>query len=138
MNKRILIIGACGQIGTELTLKLREIHGEDTVIASDIREGNKELMKSGPFEFINAIDYNSILEIMLREGKSNKLSHVSIALSPLMFSTKFIDYSMKRVFQKDMIPIIPLSGVDSKLFEEAKEIGLEKQIPKLKISKIKI
>jgi len=58
MNKRILIIGACGQIGTELTLKLREIHGEDTVIASDIREGNKELMKSGPFEFINAIDYN--------------------------------------------------------------------------------
>ena len=64
MNKRILIIGACGQIGTELTLKLREIHGEDTVIASDIRAGNKELMKSGPFEFINAIDYNSILEII--------------------------------------------------------------------------
>jgi len=64
MNKRILIIGACGQIGTELTLKLREIHGEDNVIASDIREGNKELMKSGPFEFINAIDYNSILEII--------------------------------------------------------------------------
>jgi len=74
---------------------------------------------------------NLILEIMLREGKSNKLSHVSIALSPLIFSTKFIDYSMKRVFEKDMIPIIPLSGVDSKLFEEAKEIGLEKQIPKL-------
>jgi len=74
---------------------------------------------------------NSILEIMLREGKSNKLSHVSLALSPLIFSTKFIDYSMKRVFQKDMMPIIPLSGVDSKLFEVAKEIGLEKQIPKL-------
>jgi hypothetical protein len=74
---------------------------------------------------------DSVLEIMLREGKLEKLSHVSLALSPLMFSTKFIDYSMKRVFQKDMIPIIPLSGVDSKLFEEAKEIGLEKQIPKL-------
>jgi len=74
---------------------------------------------------------NSVLEIMLREGKSKKLNHVSLALSPLIFSTKFIDYSMKRVFQNDMIPIIPLSGVDSKLFEEAKEIGLEKQIPKL-------
>ena len=44
MSKRILIIGACGQIGTELTLKLREINGNDAVIASDIREGNKELM----------------------------------------------------------------------------------------------
>ena len=64
MDKRLLIIGACGQIGTELTLKLREIYGENSVIASDIREGNKELMKSGPFEFINAIDYNSILNII--------------------------------------------------------------------------
>ncbi len=49
MAERILIIGACGQIGTELTLKLREIHGEDKVIASDIREGVEELMESGTF-----------------------------------------------------------------------------------------
>ena len=64
MNKCILIIGASGQIGTELTLKLREINGENSVIASDIREGSKELMKSGPFEFVNAMDYNSILDIL--------------------------------------------------------------------------
>jgi len=64
MNKRILIIGACGQIGTELTLKLRELNGENSVIASDIREGNKELMKSGPFEFINAMEYDSILKVI--------------------------------------------------------------------------
>jgi len=74
---------------------------------------------------------NSILEIMLHESKSSKISHVSLALSPLMFSTEFIDYSMKKIFQNDRLPIIPLSGVDTKLFEEAKEIGLEKQIPKL-------
>ena len=64
MNKSILIIGACGQIGTELTLKLREINGINNVIASDIREGSKELMQSGPFEFINAMDYHSILTII--------------------------------------------------------------------------
>ncbi|SFS47153.1 NAD-dependent epimerase/dehydratase family protein [Lutibacter maritimus] len=64
MNKSILIIGACGQIGTELTLKLREINGINNVIASDIREGSKELMQSGPFEFINAMDYHSILAII--------------------------------------------------------------------------
>jgi len=64
MNKSILVIGACGQIGTELTLKLREINGNNTVIASDIREGNKELMTSGPFEIINATLYNSILKII--------------------------------------------------------------------------
>lgn len=64
MSKRILIIGACGQIGTELTLKLREIHGAHAVVASDIREGSKELMQSGPFEFINAMEYNSIENIL--------------------------------------------------------------------------
>lgn len=64
MNKSILIIGACGQIGTELTLKLREINGNNAVIASDIRTGSKELMKSGPFEFVNAMDYASILNVI--------------------------------------------------------------------------
>lgn len=64
MNKSILIIGACGQIGTELVLKLRDIYGTDKVIASDIRKGSKELMKSGPFELINAMEYESISEVI--------------------------------------------------------------------------
>ncbi len=64
MHKSILIIGASGQIGTELTLKLREINGENAVIASDIHEGNDELMQSGPFEFINAMDFERILNIV--------------------------------------------------------------------------
>ncbi|SFB81047.1 Nucleoside-diphosphate-sugar epimerase [Zunongwangia mangrovi] len=60
MPTKILIIGASGQIGTELSLKLREIHGSDAVIASDIREGSEELMVSGPFEIANAMDYEQI------------------------------------------------------------------------------
>lgn len=64
MNKSILIIGACGQIGTELTLKLRNVYGKNNVVASDIREGSKELMKSGPFEFVNAMEYDSIVNII--------------------------------------------------------------------------
>ncbi len=64
MAGRILIIGACGQIGTELTLRLREIHGNVNVIASDIREGAEELMQSGPFEILNATDELHIKEIV--------------------------------------------------------------------------
>ncbi|MCH4822679.1 NAD-dependent epimerase/dehydratase family protein [Gramella lutea] len=66
MAGRILIIGACGQIGTELTLKLREIHGDQNVVASDIREGAKELMQSGPFEILNATDESHLKEIIER------------------------------------------------------------------------
>jgi nucleoside-diphosphate-sugar epimerase len=60
MQKNILIIGACGQIGTELTYALRSLHGSDKVIASDIREGNSDLMNSGPFELLDATDFDAI------------------------------------------------------------------------------
>ena len=60
MTPKILIIGACGQIGSELTLALRALYGNEQVIASDIREGNEELMRSGSFEILDATDKNTI------------------------------------------------------------------------------
>ena len=57
MPKYILIIGACGQIGTELTLALREKYGNDQVIASDI-------MESGPFEILDATNYDNLEEVI--------------------------------------------------------------------------
>ncbi len=60
MATKILIIGACGQIGTELTKKLREQYGQDNVIASDIRKLNVDVVNNGIFEVINALDYNQI------------------------------------------------------------------------------
>ncbi|MFS4454800.1 NAD-dependent epimerase/dehydratase family protein [Maribacter sp. 2304DJ31-5] len=64
MEKYILIIGACGQIGTELTWALRSKYGNDRVIASDIREGSESLMESGPFEILDATDYNALEEVI--------------------------------------------------------------------------
>tara|TARA_R110002050_G_scaffold59259_2_gene132610 strand:- start:65715 stop:66653 length:939 start_codon:yes stop_codon:yes gene_type:complete len=65
MQKSILIIGACGQIGTELTFALREKYGNDNVIASDIREGNESLMASGPFELLDATNYEAIEDVVM-------------------------------------------------------------------------
>src|SRR5690606_16647739 len=64
MTPKILIIGACGQIGTELTMALRAKYGNDNVIASDIREGNRELMESGPFEIADATNFNQIEDLV--------------------------------------------------------------------------
>lgn len=66
MKSRILILGACGQIGTELTAALRQKYGSHKVIASDIREGEPELMQSGPFEIIDATNYEAIENIVIR------------------------------------------------------------------------
>ena len=60
MDTKILIIGACGQIGTELTAKLRATYGVNNVIASDIRKLNNDVVNNGVFEVINALDYNQI------------------------------------------------------------------------------
>ncbi|MGC4041114.1 MAG: L-threonine 3-dehydrogenase [Flavobacterium sp.] len=60
MSTRILIIGACGQIGTELTQKLRSIYGNENVVASDIRKLNTDIVNNGIFEVVNALDYNQI------------------------------------------------------------------------------
>ncbi len=63
MDNKILVIGASGQIGTELTLKLRQIYGNNNVIASDIRNGNYEVMESGPFEILDVMKKDDILKI---------------------------------------------------------------------------
>lgn len=64
MHTRILIIGACGQIGSELTAKLREIYGTDNVIASDIRKGDQDVFKSGPFEVLDAMNFDAVAAIV--------------------------------------------------------------------------
>ena len=56
MKTTILVLGACGQIGTELTLALRAKYGNDKVVASDIREPQLEELKNGPFEILDASD----------------------------------------------------------------------------------
>lgn len=60
MSSKILIIGACGQIGSELTAKLRELYGNENVIASDIKHGNLDVVNSGIFEIVDARDYDSV------------------------------------------------------------------------------
>jgi len=66
MKQRILIVGASGQIGTELTARLREQFGSHKVIATDIREGDNELLEGGPFEILDAMDYEALEDIIIR------------------------------------------------------------------------
>lgn len=64
MDKNILVIGACGQVGTELVLELRSTHGDDAVIATDIREPLNEDLKAGPFEILDVLDKNTLFDLV--------------------------------------------------------------------------
>lgn len=65
MSKKILIIGALGQIGSELTQALRQKYGNDHVIASDIRPGGENLTSSGPYEILDAQDASAVEDIII-------------------------------------------------------------------------
>lgn len=60
MTIKVLIIGACGQIGTELTAALRARYGTVNVIASDIRKGESPVFNEGVFEVLDAKDKEAI------------------------------------------------------------------------------
>jgi len=63
MSEKILVIGANGQIGTELVNALRQIHGADSVIASDINSPTYAIRHSGPFELVNVLDKDNLHHI---------------------------------------------------------------------------
>ena len=65
-TEKILIIGAGGQIGTELTEFLREKNGASAVIATDVRE-NELLSKGGPFEILDVLDRDAVFAMIDKE-----------------------------------------------------------------------
>jgi len=79
-DTKILIIGACGQIGSELTLKLREIYGTENVIASDIRKGEEDVFKTGPFEIVDAMNYEQV-EALVNKYKVDEVYLMAALLS---------------------------------------------------------
>ncbi len=99
MNSKILIIGACGQIGSELTLKLREEHGNDFIIASDIREGDDALMSSGPFEILDATDDSALEDVVMHyEIGEIYLMAAMLSATSEKFPMKGWNLNMKTLF----------------------------------------
>jgi nucleoside-diphosphate-sugar epimerase len=64
MKDMILVIGSSGQIGTELVEELRRVYGSSNVIASDINKPATNLQEEGPFEVLNVLDKQRIVEII--------------------------------------------------------------------------
>ena len=65
--KHILIVGAGGQIGSELTTYLRKIYGNANVVATDVREC-KNLAADGPFEVLDALNATSMASVVARHN----------------------------------------------------------------------
>src|SRR5881227_2833468 len=67
-REKIMVIGASGQIGVELTLALRKLYGSANVIASDLREENPLLHGTGPYVSIDVMNKEMLHVQVIRQG----------------------------------------------------------------------
>lgn len=68
MKEKILVIGASGQIGVELTLALRKIYGNANVVASDLREENELLKGTGPYVSLDVMNKEMLHVQVIRQN----------------------------------------------------------------------
>lgn len=67
-QEKILILGACGQIGVELTLALRKQYSNQQVVATDIRDAHPLIADSGPYYTLDATDIKAVAELVQKES----------------------------------------------------------------------
>lgn len=80
--RKILVTGALGQIGSELTQGLREIYGADNVVASDLREveEQREVMEAGAFELLDVTNGEDMLNVV-KKHDVDTIVHLAAILS---------------------------------------------------------
>jgi nucleoside-diphosphate-sugar epimerase len=114
MSGTILILGACGQIGTELTLALRDKYGIDQIVASDIRRSDLAELQDGPFEILDASDADA-LRAVCEQYKVHTVYHLVAMLSATgeKFPMKAWDLNMQ-----SLLHVLELAreGVIQKIF----------------------
>jgi nucleoside-diphosphate-sugar epimerase len=77
---RILLIGAAGQIGSELVIELRKIYGNDNVYATDLKPASKDIMDSGPYQILDVMDDRQLIHFIIRH-KITQIYHLAAVLS---------------------------------------------------------
>ena len=71
-------------------------------------------------------------KILLQIASRNGIKRISLRTSPLIYPIELSESLTKQAFNKNLIPYFPLSGLDDNVFENAREIGLEKYLSNIK------
>lgn len=62
---KTIIIGACGQIGTELVLELRKREGAENVFAADLRDECPAVLNNGPYQKMDILDREFVRQFII-------------------------------------------------------------------------
>ena len=76
----ILVIGAAGQIGSELVIELRKLYGSEHVFATDIKLAPPDVIEGGPFQVLDVMDDKQLIHFIIRH-KITQIYHLAAVLS---------------------------------------------------------
>ncbi|HRE40094.1 MAG TPA: NAD-dependent epimerase/dehydratase family protein [Ignavibacteria bacterium] len=110
--ENILVIGSSGQIGSELTLALRKVYGNNNVFATDIRESSKEITQSGPFHLLDVLDEKRLIHFVIRY----KITQIYILAAVLSGNAEKLPLQAWDINMKSLLNILDLS----------REVGIKK------------
>jgi nucleoside-diphosphate-sugar epimerase len=108
----ILVIGCAGQIGSELTLALRKVYGENNVYATDIRKAPKEITQSGPFHMLDVMDEKRLIHFVIRY----KITQIYLLAAVLSGNAERLPLQAWDINMKSLLNVLDLS----------REVGIKK------------
>ncbi len=110
--EKILVIGAAGQIGSELTLALRKVYGDTNVFATDIKDAPKDIKRSGPFQIMDVMDDKRLIHFVIRY----KITQIYLLAAVLSGNAERIPLQAWDINMKSLLNILDL----------AREVGIKK------------
>lgn len=112
MSEKILVIGAAGQIGSELIFELRKIYGDGNVYATDIKDAPKDIKKSGPFQILDVLDEKRLIHFVIRY----KITQIYLLAAVLSGNAEKLPLHAWEINMKSLLNILDL----------AREVGIRK------------
>ncbi len=109
---KILVIGAAGQIGSELTLALRKQYGDENVYATDIKQAPQDVVDGGPFRIMDVMDDKRLIHFVI----ANKITQVYHLAAMLSGNAEKLPLQAWDINMRSILNILNL----------AKEVGIKK------------
>ena len=113
-KNRMLVVGASGQIGTELVLSLRAQYGADNVVAADIREASEEVMQGGPFEQLDILNKEELYDLV-KKHEVAEIFQLAALLSASAEKTPMFAWQLNMDGLFNVLELVK-EGVAKKLF----------------------